>query len=161
MGDIAGGPTPGQAGPAPGDTFSEATRYLSAGAYLDDAFSDRVLRELFGQTFRSVAPSYGFDVGLVAAGRDSDGVGRPMTDTHRLLDSVQARHALDDSDPSVTFLAAIVSSRIFEDVVEAGYTALRPTQFEEVVAHAKGGFAQRAYLHVPAPSRPAQGGAGC
>jgi hypothetical protein len=50
-----------------GDTISEATRYLCAGVYLDDGFAERVLRELFGQTFRAVAPSYGFDVGLVAA----------------------------------------------------------------------------------------------
>lgn len=89
---------------------------------------------------------------LPDTGRDSDGVGKPMTETHRLLDSAQARRALEDSDPAVTFLAAIVSSRVFEDVVEAGYTALRPTQFEEVVAESKGGFNQRAYLHVPAPS---------
>jgi hypothetical protein len=76
-----------------------------------------------------------------------------MTDTHRLLDSDQARRALAESDPAVTFLAAIVSRRVFEDVVEAEFTILRPTQFDEVVAEAKGGFTQRAYLYVPVPSR--------
>jgi hypothetical protein len=49
------------------DTVSEATRYLCVGAYLDERFANRVLKELFGQTYRAVAPSYGFDVGLVSS----------------------------------------------------------------------------------------------
>jgi hypothetical protein len=52
---------------AQAETVSEATRYLCAGAYLDEGFTNRVLKELFGQTYRAVAPSYGFDVGLVSA----------------------------------------------------------------------------------------------
>ena len=39
--------------------LQNATRYLSAGAYLDDRFRDRVLNELLGDPHRAVAPSYG------------------------------------------------------------------------------------------------------
>lgn len=51
----------------PGDDISEATRFLCVGAHVDDRFARRVLEELFGQAHRAVAPSYGFDVGLVSA----------------------------------------------------------------------------------------------
>jgi hypothetical protein len=54
--------------PAAGaDATNAATRYLCVGAHLDQSFNDQVLSELFGQTHRAVAPSYGFDVGLVLA----------------------------------------------------------------------------------------------
>jgi hypothetical protein len=49
-----------------GDATSAATRYLCVAAYVDEEFNDRVVRELFGQAHRAVAPSYGFDVGLVS-----------------------------------------------------------------------------------------------
>jgi hypothetical protein len=68
---------PGQTPPpgmhAPG---TAATRYLSAGAYLDERFRNSVLREVLGQKHRAVAPSYGIDVvpvirhALVARRRD-------------------------------------------------------------------------------------------
>jgi hypothetical protein len=48
------------------DTVSDATRYLCVGAHLDEDFSTQVVKELFGQTLRAVAPSYGFDVRPVA-----------------------------------------------------------------------------------------------
>ncbi|MGW4424026.1 hypothetical protein [Streptosporangium sp. NPDC004631] len=55
------------AAPAGGDRatppLQNATRYLSAGAYLDDRFRDGVLNELLGDPYRAVAPSYaGFDL---------------------------------------------------------------------------------------------------
>jgi hypothetical protein len=49
------------------DATNAATRHLCVGAHLDQSFNDQVLSELFGQTHRAVAPSYGFDVGLVLA----------------------------------------------------------------------------------------------
>ena len=41
---------------------SDATRYLCAGAYLDDTFRDRSLREVYYQPKRFIAPSHGFDL---------------------------------------------------------------------------------------------------
>jgi hypothetical protein len=81
-------------------------------------------------------------------GLANDGVGKPMTDTHRLLDSDQVRRCLAETHEDVTFLAAIVSQRAYADAVEGGYTGLHPAQFIEVEASAKQ-FAERAFLHVP------------
>jgi hypothetical protein len=58
--------------PAPEETHSaptanNATRHLSAGAYLDPTFRARVLREVYHQRRRLIAPSYGFDVLIVLA----------------------------------------------------------------------------------------------
>jgi hypothetical protein len=84
-------------------------------------------------------------------GLSNDGVGKPMTDTHRLLDSDQVRELLDRTHEDVTFVAAIISHRAYEDAVEGGYTGLHPAEFVRVEATAKR-FAERAYLHVPQPS---------
>jgi hypothetical protein len=45
--------------------MSDATRHLCVGAYVDDQFRDRCLREVYYQKRRFVAPSYGFDVVVV------------------------------------------------------------------------------------------------
>ncbi|MDF5754109.1 hypothetical protein [Spongiactinospora sp. TRM90649] len=45
--------------PPGGPPLRNATRYLCAGAYLDQRFRDRVLRELLDDRHRAVAPSYG------------------------------------------------------------------------------------------------------
>jgi hypothetical protein len=89
-------------------------------------------------------------------GQAGDGVGAPMTRTHRLVDSERVRRELQESDEEVTFVVGILSARVFEDVVQAGYTRLRQSQFEEVTAVAKD-FSERAYLYVPQPSRRAAG----
>lgn len=119
---------------------------------LQDELRERDARRLSGRPRLRLRAS--IHVGpLPDQGRWTDGLGKPMTETHRLLDSAQARQALSDAHEEVTFLAAIVSRRVFEDVVEAGFTALHPSQFEEVLARSKSGFAECAYLHVPLPSR--------
>jgi hypothetical protein len=45
----------------PPESNTNATRHLSAGAYLDPQFCLTALREVYYQTKRIVAPSYGFD----------------------------------------------------------------------------------------------------
>ncbi|BBH71010.1 membrane protein [Actinoplanes sp. OR16] len=45
--------------------FTTATRHLCAAAYLDEDFRDTVLREVYQQPYRAVAPSYGFTLGPV------------------------------------------------------------------------------------------------
>jgi hypothetical protein len=84
-------------------------------------------------------------------GQPGEGVGAPMTETHRLLDSDEVREVLATTDESVTFLAAIVSQRAYLDAVDGGYTALLPTELWPVTARSKR-FEERAYLHVPRPS---------
>jgi hypothetical protein len=88
---------------------------------------------------------------LPDAGRLGDGVGAPMTETHRLLDSAEVRQVLERADEEATFLAAIVSQRAYLDAIASGYTALLPSEFRQVVAVSKN-YEERAYLYVPRPS---------
>ncbi|MFE2049883.1 hypothetical protein [Streptomyces sp. NPDC059459] len=63
QGDAA---TPPEPAPVP-PYASEATRLLCAGAYLDPAYRDRVIEELYLDEQRIVAPSLGFDAARVLA----------------------------------------------------------------------------------------------
>ncbi|MCP2334699.1 FHA domain-containing protein [Actinomadura rupiterrae] len=81
----------------------------------------------------------------------SDGIGKPLNDACRLLDSDPPRKALLLTDPEVTRVAAVISSRVHEDVVEAGFTALRPSELIPVHAQVKQ-FSEDAWLFIPAPS---------
>ncbi|MEV6951829.1 hypothetical protein [Streptomyces sp. NPDC051183] len=58
-------PLPGR--PPVDPASSEAGRLLCAGTYLDRAFRDRVIEELYVHSERIVAPSYGFDASRVLA----------------------------------------------------------------------------------------------
>lgn len=90
---------------------------------------------------------------LPDAGAPGDGNGTPRNDTHRLLDSRPVKAVLAAASEEVTHLAAILSDRVFEDVVRAGYTRLHPDRCLEVPATVDGkSFAQRAWLYVPSPS---------
>ncbi|ARQ69988.1 hypothetical protein [Streptomyces marincola] len=85
---------------------------------------------------------------------EADGNGTARNDTHRLLDSrpVKAILAMPGSEHT-THLAAILSQRVYEDVVLGGYAGLGPDHFIEVPATVDGKpFAQRAWLHIPSPS---------
>lgn len=83
-----------------------------------------------------------------------DRIGRPTNDTFRLLDCDQLRQVLAESNPDVTLVAAIISQRVYEDVVRAGYTGLHPERFESVIAEVeKKNFAQAGWIYVPKPSR--------
>ncbi|MGC9665182.1 hypothetical protein ACNTMW_01340 [Planosporangium sp. 12N6] len=78
------------------------------------------------------------------------GNGTPRNDTHRLLDSKPVRAILAAASAEVTFVAAVLSDRVFHDVVVAGYTGRHPDHFVEVSATVPGKqFAQRAWLYVP------------
>lgn len=81
------------------------------------------------------------------------GNGTPRNDTHRLLDSSPVRTMLARAKSSVTFVAAILSDRVFQDVVVAGYAGRHPDHFLEVSAAVEEKeFVQRAWLCVPEPS---------
>lgn len=84
-----------------------------------------------------------------------DRVGTPMDTACRLVDSTAVKNALKRSNPDVTLMAAIVSQRVFDDVIRAGYTpALHPDQLKQVTAEVPGkDFAEPAWLYVPRPSR--------
>lgn len=81
-----------------------------------------------------------------------NGCGKPMNDTHRLVDSTPVRDELVAADPDVTFVAAIISQRVYEDVVVAGYTGMRPSEFSARRVQVKE-YAEQGWLYVPRPSR--------
>lgn len=82
-----------------------------------------------------------------------DGNGTARNDTHRLLDSRPVKAILTAASEEVTHLAAIISQRVYEDVVLGGFTGLHPDRCVEVPATVEGkDFAQRAWLYVPSPS---------
>ncbi|GAA1679881.1 hypothetical protein GCM10009765_31360 [Fodinicola feengrottensis] len=82
-----------------------------------------------------------------------DGNGKPRNDAHRLLDSKVAKMMLAASSDTVTHVVAILSDRVYEDVVEGGYAGLHPDHFVDVSAVVPGkSFTQHAWLHIPAPS---------
>lgn len=84
-----------------------------------------------------------------------DRIGAPMNTTFRLLDSSPVKDALKESNPDVTLMAVIVSQRVFDDVINAGYTPdLHPDQLTQVTAEVPGkDFAEPAWLYIPRPSR--------
>jgi hypothetical protein len=85
----------------------------------------------------------------------TDRIGDPMNTTCRLLDSTALRDVLKRSNPDVTLLAAIVSQRVFDDVIRAEYApAVHPDRLEQVTAEVPGkDFAEPAWIYVPRPSR--------
>lgn len=87
-------------------------------------------------------------VGPVAA---SDLAGEPVRYAIRLLSSVPLRAVLRLANPDVTLTAAIVSQRVYQDVIMAGYTGLDPDRLERVPASLPG-QSEPAWLYVPIPS---------
>jgi hypothetical protein len=89
------------------------------------------------------------------SGGQREGVGTPMNDTFRLLDSEPVKQEMSQSNPDITLMAAIVSQRVFEDVVRAGFTpGLPPGRFQPVIAEVVGKeFVQPGWVYVPKPSR--------
>jgi hypothetical protein len=85
-----------------------------------------------------------------------DRIGTPMNATFRLLDCTALKDVLKQTNPDVTLLAAIISQRVFDDVVRGGYTpALHPDRFEPVTAEVPGkDFAEAAWIYLPRPSHP-------
>lgn len=84
-------------------------------------------------------------------GRLGDGSGAAIVEAQRLLDSQPVRTLLDESNPDVTFVAAILSERVYQDVIEGGYATRAPSEFVRVPVKVKR-HEGPAYLCVPKPS---------
>lgn len=80
-----------------------------------------------------------------------DGSGPARVELHRLLDSTPVRELLSKSDENVTFVAAIVSSRAYEDAVLSGYADESESLYLQAPVEVKT-YAGKAYLRVPKPS---------
>ena len=84
-----------------------------------------------------------------------DRIGTPMNTTFRLLDCKALKDVLKRANPDIALLAAIISHRVFDDVVRGGYApSLHPDRFDPVTAEVPGkDFAEAAWIYVPRPSR--------
>jgi hypothetical protein len=83
--------------------------------------------------------------------RLGDGSGASRVELHRLLDSTPVRELLKGSDSEVTYVAGIVSDRVYQDAVVGGY-ADDPVTVYVPVPVAEKSYAGRAYLRIPKPS---------
>lgn len=122
-------------------------------------FSDRLQEALAGSAprLRARGLSLRLRVALHAGLVDDEhpvtaGISTATNEVSRLLDCDPLRAALRDSDPGVTFAAAVLSQEVFEMYVRAGRTGLKPSQFTQVRAKVKQ-YDRPAFLYVPTPSR--------
>ncbi|MFF3664562.1 hypothetical protein [Microtetraspora malaysiensis] len=82
-----------------------------------------------------------------------DRKGTATVETFRLLDSDELRDTMAGTEPDVTLVGAILSERVFQDVVTGGHTAIHDSEFRHVVAEVpKKEFARHAWIYVPRPS---------
>ncbi|WP_055407141.1 hypothetical protein [Frankia sp. ACN1ag] len=117
-------------------------------------FRNRVAPTGAGPADRPLRMRVSLHVGPVTdsgTNRLGDGNGDARIALHRLLDAAAVRHLLDDSSPRGTLVAAILSSRVFEDVVVGGYSVLDPAHFVRVSVEEKS-YRGEAYVHVPRPT---------
>ncbi|MBM7776182.1 hypothetical protein JOD54_006386 [Actinokineospora baliensis] len=76
------------------------------------------------------------------------GGGQALVTAHRLLDAAPLRDALTRSDPERTYLAALISDRLHDDVVVTAYASLPTSPVEVRIKE----YRATAHLHVPTPS---------
>jgi hypothetical protein len=135
------------------------TRHLPA---VVSRFFDALQEELAAQDSRMRAFRRGASVRMRASlnvGPVSDPgpdgrsavVGSTVITAHRMLDTAPVRAALSGSDPEQTFVAAVLSQRVFEDVLVSGYATLPPSRVAPVPVTVKE-FTGTVYLYVPNPS---------
>jgi hypothetical protein len=95
-----------------------------------------------------LGPVHAFDADVT----DSP-TGNVMVNATRLADTREVRALLENSDPVVTFVATAVSQAVMKDVVSAGRTVRRPSEFVKTPLRVPGkGYSEVGYLRVPAPS---------
>ncbi|MBB5802799.1 hypothetical protein F4560_002567 [Saccharothrix ecbatanensis] len=78
-------------------------------------------------------------------------VGSAVITTHRLLDSQPVRDVLTRSDPDQTFLSVVLSQRVFDDVLAAGFASLSASRVVPRFVQIKE-YSGTVYLYVPKPS---------
>jgi len=83
--------------------------------------------------------------------RVGDGSGAARVELHRLLDSKPVRQLLAGSDSEVTYVAGILSERVYQDAVLSGY-ADEPGSIYVPAPVQEKSYSARAYLRIPKPS---------
>jgi hypothetical protein len=82
-----------------------------------------------------------------------DRISTPTIDAFRIADAPALKEQLKAADPDVTMLVALLSDRVYEDIVLGGYVGIHPGRFSKVNADVPDkGFARPAWLYIPSPS---------
>lgn len=141
--------------------FGVVPEYLP---FLIDPFLDSLqdtLREEYAPSLRAADRALtmrlriAIHVGPIPDGSEwrQERTGKTTNDAFRLLNSDRLREEMTCTDPEVTLVGAIVSDRVFQDVVAGGYTAVHESQFRRVTAEVPGkGFQQEAWIYIPRQS---------
>lgn len=79
--------------------------------------------------------------------------GKVMVESGRMIDTAPVRALLDHSDPEVTLVATMVSEEVMKQVIEAGHTVRKASEFVAAPLRLDTkGYAGTGYLRVPVPS---------
>lgn len=79
--------------------------------------------------------------------------GTCMVESGRMLDADSVRALLDNSDPRVTFVATVLSEEVMKQVVRAGHSSRRPSEFVAATVDVSAKeYSGTGYLRVPVPS---------
>lgn len=79
--------------------------------------------------------------------------GRLMVESGRMVDAPSVRALLEHSDPTVTYVATVVSDDVMRNVIGAGRTARQPSEFVEAPLQIEAkDYSGKGYLRVPVPS---------
>ncbi|WP_133056765.1 hypothetical protein [Frankia casuarinae] len=125
------------------DNLQQELEYRNKVAPVAPAAADRTLRMRVSLHVGSTTDS--------GTNRLGDGSGAARIALHRQLDAAAVRHLLEDSNPRTTLVAAILSSRAYEDAVLSGYSGLDDSLFVKAPVEVKT-YRDEAYLYVPRPS---------
>ncbi len=82
-----------------------------------------------------------------------DGIGTPMNNVHRLLDSEAVRAGLGQTDPEITLVAGVLSRRAYTDAVRGGFVGTNERLFRaEYVRLPDKEYEAEGYIYIPRPS---------
>lgn len=83
-----------------------------------------------------------------------DRISTPTIDTFRIADAEVLKEHLKATDPDVTMLVAVLSDRVYEDIVAGGYAGIHRSRFTQLTADVPNKtFSRSAWMYIPSPSR--------
>ena len=83
---------------------------------------------------------------------ERDRISTPTIGAFRIADAPAVKERLKEADPDVTLLVAVLSQRVYEDMVLSGYAGIHPNRFTKLDVEKKE-FGQSAWMYIPRPSR--------
>ncbi|MGW0517412.1 hypothetical protein [Crossiella sp. NPDC003009] len=129
---------------AHGHTLGLDTRYLPL---LVEPYLQALRRELAARSRHTRSYPLRLRVSLGVCPLPTAGA-PARVEAHNLINAQSVRNLARRADPTPAFVAAILSERVFNDVVRAGYTRLSPAEFTRTEVRVKQ-YHGTGYLHLP------------